>query len=102
MITNAFQPMVLTANAAVLTTIVTITPAYATPNPLQLCSYRLVNVGNQIVFFLFGASPAVTVANGIPIAAGASETFTGPPNSVIQTIASATGSTLYVTVGEGM
>jgi hypothetical protein len=68
--------------------------------------YRFANVGTQVIFWLAAAPnaalPVATAANGIPMQAGSVETFTLPPNVQLSFIAAATGSTVYVTPGEGI
>lgn len=66
---------------------------------------RMVNVGTQTVFILLawaGAPvPVATVTNAIPLLAGSVEVWSITPNAQLAVIASATGSTLYVTAGVG-
>ena len=99
MLSNAFQPMVIGTPLAVTTAAQTVTMAFDTR---QLTVYRITNAGTQQVSILFGASPVVTVNNGIQLLPGTVETLTGPVNAAIQAIAPATGSTLYVVAGEGV
>lgn len=86
-----------TLNVAVLTTAANV-PALSIQ--AEGGSVRLANVGTQTVFVNF--SGAATVAAGMPILANTIEVFTIAPNTTISTIAAATGSTLYATVGDGM
>lgn len=65
---------------------------------------RLVNVGSQVVFVLFGNLTVTTsgTALGMPLLPGSVEVFSLPPSvTQLSAIAAATGSTLYVTCGEG-
>jgi hypothetical protein len=72
----------------------------------RMVNFRIANVGTQTVFFLAAgqgqAAPVATAANGIPLLPNTAETFTLPPNPQISAIAASTGSTLYVTSGEGV
>ena len=99
MLINAFQPLIIGTPLVVTASPQTVVIAYDTK---QLCSYRIVNSGTQQVSILFGATPVVTVLNGIQLLPNTVETFTGAPNATIQAIAPATGSTLYVVAGEGL
>jgi hypothetical protein len=72
---------------------------------------RVVNDGTQTVHLEFGKSgttPTATVAvsggaaGSMPIKAGMTETFGFPPGGVLAAIAASTGSTIYVTPGEGV
>jgi hypothetical protein len=100
MATNiAFTPMTATVNAANTGSVQTISPTYAAGQ--NLCQYLLSNIGTTTTFFIIGASPVATVANAVPLLAGTSRVFTGPPNAGVQAIGTA-GSTLYVTAGEGL
>jgi hypothetical protein len=67
--------------------------------PAEGGTVRLVNSGTQTVFIAFGAT--ATVAAGMPMLGNTVETFTLAPTDTISAIASATGSTLYATVGDG-
>lgn len=61
------------------------------------------NIGSQWVYWCFGAQAGLTTANGVPVGPGTQQTFTIPAGvSQISVIAGATGSTLAVTVGDGV
>jgi hypothetical protein len=65
---------------------------------------RLVNSGSQVVFVEFGTTNAIaaTVAASMPILPNTVEVFNfGGPVVFVAAIASAAGSTLYITVGSG-
>lgn len=66
-------------------------------------SLRIVNIGTQTVFLLFGTGTvAATVANAVPLLAGVIEVFAiGPSVTSLAMIAATTGSTVYVTPGYG-
>jgi len=71
--------------------------------PIGVRSVRVVNTGTQTIFLKFGISTTTaTLADGFPVLSNTVETFL-LQNEVthVACIASATGSTLYVTVGEG-
>lgn len=94
---RAFRSLADTQSVAVLTSNTAITLNYTNgTRALRVC-----NVGTQVVFINFNA--AGSLATGIPIPAGQTEVFT-IPNDVtsVGTIANATGSNLYTTVGEGI
>mgnify|MGYP000405622410 CR=1 FL=1 len=95
---SPFQPMIISDPLVVGATAATVSITY---DSKVLCTYLMSNRGTQDIFFRFGAAPTVTVNNGVVLPAGGQSTFTGPPNAVIQAIAPATGSTLYVVAGEG-
>lgn len=100
---NPFTPLAPTANVAVTGSAQTISPDYSAVLSYKPCTgYLFTILGTVPIFYLFGASPVITVANGIPLQAGSSQTFMGPANSVVQVIAGGVGSTLYVTPGEGV
>lgn len=103
---SAFRPDLQdgTSNIAVTAVNQVIVPA---PDANQNeVAFRIANIGTQVIFILVAArgqpSPVATVANGIPILANTVETLTLPPNPQIGVIAGATGSTMYVTPGEGV
>lgn len=92
-----FIPRALTFNIAVGIT----TQGLPLPKqPARGGEVRLANIGTQTVFVSF--TGVATLADGMPILAGSAEVFSCPDNTVINAIASATGSTLYCTVGEGV
>ena len=95
---SPFQPMIIGDPLTVGTSAATVNMPY---DSKVLCTYLVSNRGTQDIFFRFGAAPTVTVNNGVVLPAGGQYTFTGPPNAVIQAIAPATGSALYVVAGEG-
>lgn len=89
----------VTASSAQITlpTPIATSPA-GTGNPWQL---RLLNAGNQTIFWAWGSVTAA-VATSTPMLANTAEVFTCPEGvSQISVIAAATGSTLYCTAGFG-
>jgi hypothetical protein len=69
---------------------------------LTECTARFVNSGAQVIFWSYGAGASLSVANGVPMLPNTVETFNIPAGvSQLAVIAAATGSTLYVTVGDG-
>ena len=67
-------------------------------------SLRIANAGTQTIFVNFGTSTVnAVIANDMPILAGSVEVFLLPPDIThVAAIASTTGSTMYLTVGEGV
>jgi hypothetical protein len=63
--------------------------------------YRVSVIGNKNVFITFGAAPVATLTTSIPIEQNTTEIFTAGYLDLIGVIASGTGSTIYVTAGEG-
>lgn len=64
---------------------------------------RFVNSGSQVIYWAYGTQAGLTAANGVPMLPNTVETFTIPAGvSQISVIAAATGSTLYITAGDGM
>lgn len=95
---RAFRPLAPTQNIAVTAT----AQSFPLPNIVgTIYAVRFANLGTQTVFIALEGVTA-TVNNGIPLPAGAVETFTLDSQSSISVIATATGSTLYATVGEGV
>lgn len=96
--TRAFRPLAATQNTAVLATATTVTLNYTNGT----FTIRLCNIGTQTVFVAFDGN-AASLTTSIPIPAGQTEAFTVSTNTPsFSVIASATGSTLYSTVGEGL
>lgn len=95
---RAFRPFGDTSNTAIGTT-----AAFLSANHPGTCSARLANVGTQTIFVKVDGTTA-TLANGIPLFPNTAQIFTIAPSegNPISAIASAVGSTLYVTFGEGM
>lgn len=102
---RAFRPLGVnrTVNIAVTTASQTL-PIPDTPFGTR--SVRMVNFGSQVIFIDFLNSGTVgnaSVTNSIPLLPNTVEVFTiGNDLGSIITIAAATGSTLYVTYGEGL
>lgn len=68
-------------------------------------SIRIMNSGTQVVFFLYGNLAVTTsgAAMGVPLLPNTVETFgVGPNVTQLSAIAAATGSTLYITAGDGL
>lgn len=98
---RAFRPLAATQNIAVTATAQTVTLNLS----FGVFAVRFCNVGTQTIFFLMGESSQTdaTVSNAIPLPSGQTEIFTFPQGTrTYSVIASATGSTLYTTVGEGI
>jgi hypothetical protein len=98
---RAFRPLALTQNIAVTAAAQTQTLNFS----LGTFAVRFSNVGTQTVFVLPGEATQTdaTVTNAIPIPAGQTEIFTFSQGTrTFSVIATATGSTLYSTVGEGI
>lgn len=69
------------------------------PTGIGTRTIRILVSGSQTVFWRYNA--AATVAASTPILAGLSETFLLPNDATtINFIAGATGSTVYITIGE--
>ncbi|HEU4636896.1 MAG TPA: hypothetical protein VFS41_11995 [Edaphobacter sp.] len=96
---SSFEPLGATQNEAVTATFETISLAGKLPD--KDGAVRLLVIGTQTVFVrLDGTTP--TTSNGIPLRPDQPESFKMPVGQVdIKHIASATGSTLYVTPGRG-
>lgn len=95
---RAFRPLAVTQNIGVTAAAQTVTLNYANGT----FAVRFCNIGTQTVFVAFDGN-AATLTTSLPIPAGQTEVFTfstGAPSFSV--IASATGSTLYSTVGEGL
>lgn len=99
---SAFSPTGGCTSLAVTASSQTLTPDASG----MMSQYRILVDGTVKVFIRFGAagsSPVATVADpSIPLFPGVVEVFTLPPGVVIAAIAASTGSTIYVTPGEGM
>jgi len=95
-----FQPQADTTTLAVLATSSNIT----LPTPMGNRSFRIVVSGTQTIFWKYvtpGSPGAATVAASVPMLPGTVETFFLPNDATaLAFIASGTGSTVYVTVGE--
>ena len=64
---------------------------------------RFVNSGTQTIFWCYGTSASLSVSNGMPMMANTAELFTLPKSiTKISVIGPATGSTLYITAGDGV
>lgn len=97
---KTFEPTGLTQNEAVTSSAETITLSGKVPDK-DGC-VRLLVIGTQTVFVrLDGTAP--TTSTGIPLRPDQPETFTMPVGGLdVKHIASASGSTLYVTPGRGV
>ncbi len=91
-----------TSNLAVLAT----TANVAVPvSGIGFRSIRVTNIGSQNIFVNFGNSNAITavLTTSMPVLANTVEVFLLPPDiTFVAAIAAATGSTMYLTVGEGV
>lgn len=120
----SMQPFAPQGNTVAITVAATSSTAVQVPNTqgagLGGPNFLVTNIGTQTVFVaatgarqsdgsLTAAATATaavipvngTPANGWPVLANTSQTITLPPGAWITTIAAATGSTLYVTPGDG-
>lgn len=61
---------------------------------------RISNIGTQTVFVAF--SGTATLGTSMPLQSNTFEIFSCPDNTTLSAIAAATGSTMYVTAGEGI
>lgn len=88
-----------TTNVAVLTTVATIT---VSPASVGNRTVRLYNSGTNTIFINFGDSTfTATLANSMPMLPNSVETFYFHNDwTTIATISTATGNTLYATMGE--
>lgn len=103
MSTQAFSPQLLPQSLAVTAAAQSI--AWNTLVPLigpQSQVGRFANMGTQVIYWLQDLVNTITVANGTPMAANSIETFTLKPGVPVQVIAPATGSTLTISMGEGV
>ncbi len=99
---RAFRPLADTQNVVVTGTAQTLTLNYQIgTNAMRVC-----NIGTQTVFFFINdttSAKTATVSAAMPIPAGNTEVFTLGNGAInLSIIASTTGSTLYVTQGEGL
>lgn len=96
------NPPAGTSNGAVTAAVTQINLPATAPYETETTA-RFVNAGSQTVFWCYGTQAGLTAANGVPVLANTVETFTIPAGiSTISVIAASTGSTLYITVGDGM
>lgn len=99
---RAFKPLGVnkTVNVAVTAT----SQLLAVPNvPYGTLALRMANVGTQTIFIDFVTTTGTAVATtSIPLLANTVEVFTlGNDITHVSAIAGTTGSTLYITYGEG-
>jgi len=97
---RTFRALANTQNTAVTTSSQAVEIAYS----LGTRSVRFSNIGTQTVFIAFGDSTVTaSTATSMPLQAGNTEVFTiGKDITHYAVIAPATGSTIYVTIGEGL
>ncbi len=90
-----------TENMAVAATTASVA---VTRSGMGLQALRLVNAGTQTVFIALGTSTVTaTTTASMPLVAGAVEIIALPKEVThVAAIAGATGSTLYITTGEGI
>lgn len=94
---KTFMPSALTVNVAA-TTASAIIPLDPLGNTV-----RVVNAGASMAFIHFTKDPAYVATTGnMPIAAGATETFTKGAASYVAAITASGTATVYFTVGEGL
>lgn len=91
-----------TVNGAVTASVTQINLPTGAPYATETVG-RFVNSGTQTIFWAYGSEASLSPSNGVPMLPNTVETFTLPPGiSQISVIAGATGSTLYITAGDGM
>lgn len=71
-------------------------------NQPQPMGARLANVGTQVIYWLQSSGTTVTVVNGTPLMPNTAESFNLQSGVALQVIAAAVGSTLTVSMGEGL
>lgn len=105
----AFQPRASNQNPPAGTTSGAVTAAVTqialpAPTPYETETTALFsNVGSQWVYWAYGAQAGLAVGNGVPVGPGTQQTFNIPAGvTQISVIAAATGSTLNITVGDGV
>ncbi len=99
---RAFRPLADTQNVVVTGSPQTLTLNYQVgTNAMRVC-----NIGTQTVFFVINdatSGKTASVTTSTPIPAGNTEVFTLGNGAVnLSIVAATTGSTLYVTQGEGL
>lgn len=104
-----FQPRASNQNPPAGTTQQAVTASSAPMNLPATTPYEtettalFSNIGTQWVYWCYGTQAGLTTANGVPLGPNTQQTFTIPAVvSTISVIAAATGSSLSVTVGDGM
>ena len=102
---RAFRP--LSNNKTVSIAVTTANQTLVIPDvPFGTRALRMVNTGSQIVFIDFvksGLTGVATVTTSIPVLPNTVEVFTFGNNiGSMVVVAPATGSTLYITYGEGL
>jgi len=100
---SLIRPFGALQNTATLNIAVTASEQKLTlaPAGIGYRSVRLCNLGTQTIFVTFTGTADITTA--MPIPAGAVEILILEPDvKYISVIASATGSTLYATIGQGI
>lgn len=65
-------------------------------------SVRIHNAGTALAFIRFGTGTTTALTSDMPLASGATETFTKGSADKIAAIAASGTATLYVTNGEGL
>ena len=72
--------------------------------PIGNRTLRIANIGTQTIFIAFGVSTSTaTVSTSMPVLPNTVETFfMRNENTHLAVIAGSTGSTIYVTIGEGI
>lgn len=102
-------PIAFAPNSPNATINVAVTAASQPLGPLKVSSTsqaRFVNVGSQTIFIdivpAAAAAPTAVATTSMPMIPNSVEVFSVPQGAQIAVIAAATGSTLYVTAGDGM
>lgn len=100
---SAFRPTGNTITIAVTVTASAGAQAPSFSGETQSNNYLVTNAGAQGVFLAYGpASTLATVATGLYLLPGSSQTFTFGNNSFFSLIAPTGTSTVYVTPGDGL
>lgn len=101
---RAYRP--LGNNKTVNLVVGTASTSLAVPDvPFGTRALRIANIGTQVVFIELttGTAIAASLTTSVPLLPGSVEVFTLANDIThVATIAAATGSTLYITYGEGM
>jgi hypothetical protein len=101
---RAFRPSVQNGTVNIAVTASNQVLTLGSPVPQGTQALRVANIGTQTVFIELGTSAAVAaVTTSMPLLANTTEVFTIKNDiTSIAVIAGNTGSTIYVTAGEGL
>ena len=100
---NPFQPVPTAASTTALAVTASNQTLTMSPNGGSMTrSMRIAVIGTQTVFVALGTVTS-SVTTSMPILANSVEVFTLPAGlTTLSVIAASTGSTIYVTIGEGV